>query len=80
MHFIIFGAGEVGIHAWEFLQNDRVKCFADNYKAGQVMHTVMGDNAVEKEVIDFDDMMEIYGKGETIVVVTSIVNVLTDNK
>ena len=44
MHYIIFGAGEAGIHAWEFLQNDRVKCFADNYKAGQVLHTNMQED------------------------------------
>lgn len=71
MHFIIFGAGEAGIHAWEFLQNDRVKCFADNYKAGQVMHTMMGVVPVDKLVIDFPAMLDIYNKGETVVIVAS---------
>lgn len=71
MHFIIFGAGEVGIRAWELLQNDRVKCFADNYKAGQKMHTLMGNVPVDKEIISFADLQEIYKKGNTIIVVAS---------
>ncbi|SDP35446.1 6-hydroxymethylpterin diphosphokinase MptE-like protein [Selenomonas ruminantium] len=71
MHYIIFGAGEVGIKAWFFLQNDCVKCFVDNYKAGQKMYATMGTIEVEKDIIDFPAMMEIYNEGQTIVVVAS---------
>ena len=71
MHFIIFGAGVIGIRAWEFLQNDRVKCFADNYKAGQVMKTMMGNVPAKKAIISFSQMLEIYKKGNSIIVVAS---------
>lgn len=71
MHFIIFGAGGTGICAWNFLQNDRVKCFADNFKAGQTVKLSWDNAPIEKSIIDFSSMMDICKQGESIVVVAS---------
>ena len=71
MNFIILGAGETGIKAWHFLQNDRVKCFADNYKFGQKLNTIMGKEKVEKDIVSFSNMMKLCREGQHIIVVAS---------
>ena len=45
MYYVIFGAGEWGRYALDFLGHPRVKCFVDNYNDGT--------QCINNDVMDF---------------------------
>lgn len=52
MKFILFGAGNIGLWAYEVIGSNNIECFADNYKNGQYLN--------EKKIISFKEMIEVY--------------------
>ncbi|MBR3624629.1 MAG: hypothetical protein IKN43_14920 [Selenomonadaceae bacterium] len=62
MQYIIFGAGQTGTNAMRFLGYWRVACFADN-----APHEPIDD----KEVVAYDNMLQMINDGDYIVVVAS---------
>lgn len=51
MHFILFGAGDCGKVALHFLGYDRIKCFVDNNRFGEIEEG--------KNIISFQEMLNI---------------------
>ena len=63
MKYIIFGAGQSGRKAREFLSWERTLCFADNKLAGEVLDG--------KVIISFEEMISKCCNGEAIIVIAS---------
>lgn len=63
--YILFGCGEIGKRALDYLGDANVYCFADNNSL------MMGKQKYGKKIIGFDELKNIY-KNYTIVISTSI--------
>lgn len=60
---ILFGAGAFGKRALDFYGQRHVKCFVDTYKAGTVF--------MNKRVISFEELLELYQEYDVIVSTTT---------